>query len=88
MVNAAENCVGSQTAVPLEENAKLIFVSSFMQGDTTVMHVRLHICTIQEALRDRKTLCFVQGIRALCQHQQSLLSISKNQERSKIIAYE
>jgi hypothetical protein len=46
MVNAAEKWIGSQTAMPLEENAKPIYVSSFMQGDKAVMHVWLHSCTI------------------------------------------
>jgi hypothetical protein len=68
VVNAAEKWIGSQTAVPLEENTKLINMSSFMQGDNTVMNVRLHSCTIQKALRNGKVFPTARVIRAPCQH--------------------
>jgi hypothetical protein len=54
--------------VPLEENRKLIYVSSFTQGDKTIMHIRLHACTIEEALGNRKAFPIARAIRAPCQH--------------------
>lgn len=54
MISSAEKRVGSEMKMPFEEYAELIDVSPFVQGNKTVVDIRLHSCLLEEAFRNGK----------------------------------